>query len=286
MICLECGRTVRSINYRHLRACSCISPAEYRTRHPGAELMDRDVRDSISRPMERNPRWRGRSGRRCEVCSKRLFRKTRGDRCAACRERSGIANPFFGKRHGRDTRARMKEAAARRDRSTYRGGNPDPALLSQRRSEEWARRSPEEKARHLEAFIAAGQRSNKRNQKTRIETVVAAMLDRLGVKYRQNAQIGRYNVDFLVGTVIIECYGDFWHCNPAIWPPGRYNGSLHVTAAEKWARDAGRQSVLERQGYLFAAFWETQIRDAPHEVERAIRTLLGMGDEEDDPATE
>jgi very-short-patch-repair endonuclease len=170
----------------------------------------------------------------------------------------------------------MKASAAVRNPSTYRFGKADPALLSQRRSEEWARRSPEEKARHLEAFIAAGQRHNKKNHRTRIETLVAAMLERMGASYRQNVQIGRYNVDFVVGTLIIECYGDFWHCNPALWPPERYNGSLHVTAAEKWARDAARQSVLEQQGYTFAAFWETQIRDAPHEVERAIRTLLGM----------
>ena len=286
MICLECGRTVRSINYKHLRSCSGLSPAEYRVRHPDAELMDRDVRESISRPMESNPRWRGRTGRTCETCGKVISRKTRGSRCVKCRDRSGIANPFFGKRHGDDVRAQMQAAAALRDRSTYRGGRPDPALLSQRRSEEWARRSPEEKARHLRAFIAAGQRSNKKNQKTRIEKIVAAMLDRLGAQYLQNVQIGRYNVDFLIGLSIVECYGDFWHCNPALWPAERYNGSLHVTAGEKWARDAARRTALEQQGYTFTAFWETQIRNAPHEVERAIRTRLGMGEEDDDPATE
>jgi very-short-patch-repair endonuclease len=180
----------------------------------------------------------------------------------------------------------MKAAAALRDPSTYRSGRPNPALLSKRRSEEWARRSPEEKARHLEAFIAAGQRHNKKNQKTRIEALVAEMLDRIGAGYRQNVQIGRYNVDFVVGTLIIECYGDFWHCNPALWPPERYNGSLHATAAEKWARDAARQSVLEQQGYAFAVFWETDIRENPQSVEATIRELLGMGDKDDVSATE
>ena len=180
----------------------------------------------------------------------------------------------------------MKQAAALRDPSAYRGGHADPALLSRLRSEEWARRSPEEKARHLEAFIAAGQRNNKKNQKTRIESLVAAMLDRMKIDYRQNVQIGRYNVDFLIGSTIIECYGDFWHCNPALWVAERYNGSLHLTAGQKWARDADRRSLLERQGYRFSAFWETQIRDAPLEVEQAIRILLGMGDEDDVPATE
>lgn len=180
----------------------------------------------------------------------------------------------------------MKAAAASRDPSTYRGGGADPALLSQRRAEEWARRSPEEKARHLEAFIVAGQRSNKKNHKTRIEKLVAGMLHRMGATYRQNVQIGRYNVDFVVGTLIIECYGDFWHCNPALWPAERYNGSLHLTAGEKWARDVARQRLLEEQGYTFVAFWETQIRDAPHEVQKAIRIRLGMGDEDDVSATE
>lgn len=105
----------------------------------------------------------------------------------------------------------MKAAAARRDPPTYRRGYPDPTLLSRRRREEWARRSSEEKARHLRAFIAAGQRHNKKNRKTRIETLVAAMLHRMGAEYRQNVQIGRFNVDFKIGWLIIECFGDFWH---------------------------------------------------------------------------
>lgn len=154
-------------------------------------------------------------------------------------------------------------------------------LLSRRRLEEWARRSREEKASHLAAFIAAGQKHNERNQKTRIETLVARMLDRLGTAYEQNVQIGRYNVDFLMGSTIIECYGDFWHCNPGSWPEDRYNGSLHMTAAEKWKRDAARQLAFEGQGYRFVSFWESQIRSAPHEVERALGALLQGGGEGD-----
>lgn len=248
--------------------------------------MDAEVRAAISRPMETNPRWKGRSGRVCEGCGKSLYRRTRGKWCADCRDRTGEANPFFGKRHEAETRARMKAAAATRDPSTYRGGRPDPAVLSERRRQEWARRSPEEKSRHLAAFIEAGQRHNKKNQKTRIKTLVAAMLDRLGVAYQQNVQLGRYNVDFIVGMTIIECYGDFWHCNPDLWPPEQYNGSLHMTAKEKWTRDSERQASLEQRGFRFVVFWERQIREEPRAVEAALRELLGRGDEDDVSATE
>jgi len=101
------------------------------------------------------------------------------------------------------------------------------------------------------------------------------MLTGLRVMFKQNAQLGRFNVDFLVRDLVIECYGDFWHCNPAIWPADRYNRSLHMTAGEKWAKDGRRRTALEEKGYRFCAFWESEIRDDPDSVRTALRELLG-----------
>jgi G:T-mismatch repair DNA endonuclease (very short patch repair protein) len=175
----------------------------------------------------------------------------------------------------------MREAARTRDPSTYRGGgNPDRQVLSERRREEWARRTPEEKEKHLAAFIAAGQVHNRRSSKTRIERVVRGMLEEAAVDYRQNAQIGRYNVDFLCGRTIIECFGDFWHCNPELWPPDAVNRSLRMTAMEKWERDAGRRARLEAQGFRFQVFWELEINKDPAEVRRRIHRLIKGDDDE------
>jgi G:T-mismatch repair DNA endonuclease (very short patch repair protein) len=169
----------------------------------------------------------------------------------------------------------MKAAATRRASESYVGSrNPNPRLLSLRRREEWARRTPEEKERHLTAFIAAGQRTNKKSRGTRIEVQVSEILDALGLEYCQNVQIGRFNVDFIVGDAIIECFGDFWHCNPATWTPDRYNGSLHMLAQDKWARDAARQRALEQKGFRFVALWESDIRSDPGTVESVLRELL------------
>jgi very-short-patch-repair endonuclease len=101
------------------------------------------------------------------------------------------------------------------------------------------------------------------------------MLAELPVEFEQNVQIGRYNVDFLVLDLVIECHGDFWHCNPAIWPPDRYNGSLHMTAREKSEKDGRRRTALEEKGYRFCAFWESEIRNDPDSVRKALRELLG-----------
>jgi very-short-patch-repair endonuclease len=169
----------------------------------------------------------------------------------------------------------MREAAKTRDPSTYRGRPPDSAVLSELRRREWARRTPEEKERHLAAFIAAGQVHNKKSSKTRIETIVRGILSALKVEFEQNVQLGRFNVDFLVEDLIVECQGDFWHCNPAIWVPDQYNASLRMTAREKWEKDGRRRMALEEKGYRFCAFWESEIRNDPDAVRSALKGLLG-----------
>lgn len=273
MICLECGAQVRSINFKHLKSCCGLTPGEYRERHPGAPLLDEDVRLSIGMPGESNPNWRGgRTIKHCE-CGKRLSRSNRSGLCISC-SRKGERNPFHGREHSGDTRLRMKESNRHRDPATYRGGGADPAVLSERRRQEWARRSPEEKERHLASFIAAGQVHNRRSTGTKIETTVAGILEDLGVQFSQNTQIGRHNVDFLVGRTIIECFGDFWHCNPVLWKAGDYNASLRMTAGDKWAKDAKRREELESKGFRFLALWEADIRQDPDSIRGLLTTLL------------
>ena len=78
---------------------------------------------------------------------------------------------------------------------------------------------------------------------------MANILDDLQVKYERNFQIGKYNVDFLVkGCQIIECFGDFWHCNPAIYSADFINKSLKMTAQEKWLKDESRKKTLDVLG--------------------------------------
>lgn len=174
----------------------------------------------------------------------------------------------------------MSIAARRRDPATRRTGRrTDSALLSERRREEWARRTPEEKEAHLAAFIAAGQIHNRRSSKTLIEMTVRRLLEELGIPYRQNVQMGRFNVDFLCGDLIVECHGDFWHCNPASWPESRMNTSLRMTAGEKWKKDAERRRKLEAQGFRFQVFWESEIIGDLAAVRKSLRGLTGDEDE-------
>ena len=114
-----------------------------------------------------------------------------------------------------------------------------------------------------------------RISRTKIESTVAHFLDNLGIVYRQNQNIGRFNVDFLVDDkYIIECYGNFWHCNPQKYPPDFYNRGLKCEAHERWNKDQKRQEELESLGYQFLALWENEIQNAPKLCKIKVMRLL------------
>ena len=170
----------------------------------------------------------------------------------------------------------MREAASRRDPATYKYGPMDPALNSQWKKAYWQRIPKERRSAMLVSFIEAGQHHNKRSSNTKIENRIAGLVAELGVPFRRTVRVGRYFVDLLVGdTLIIECYGDYWHCNPALYKASDYHASLHMTAGEKWEKDARRQGTLMASGYAVVVLWEADIRG---EFERVAAHLIDVID--------
>ncbi len=55
---------------------------------------------------------------------------------------------------------------------------------------------------------------------------------------------------------VIECHGDYWHCNPLKYSPDYYNRLVHLTAKEIWERDSEKKKLLESAGYSVEVIWE------------------------------
>jgi very-short-patch-repair endonuclease len=92
---------------------------------------------------------------------------------------------------------------------------------------------------------------------------------------RQNDRVRRYYVDLLVGDrLIVECYGDYWHCNPILYQAHDDHTSLHMTAGEKWKKDAVRRSRLEEEGYEVVVLWEADIKNNFEAVSDYLTEIL------------
>ncbi len=115
-------------------------------------------------------------------------------------------------------------------------------------------------------------------QLNKIEQTVFNILKSMKVNATPQVTIDKYTVDFLIGDkYIIECYGDFWHCNPQKYSPSYFNKGKRKTAKEIWERDLHRKSLFESMGYTFIFLWESEIKKNPKKIKAKLKKLIKEG---------
>lgn len=80
-----------------------------------------------------------------------------------------------------------------------------------------------------------------------------------------------FNADIVYNKKIIECNGDYWHCNPDIYDEQYYHTKLKMTAKEKWEYDKMRIDIFKSLGYDVLIVWE---RDFYKNKEKELKKCL------------
>lgn len=77
----------------------------------------------------------------------------------------------------------------------------------------------------------------------------------------------RKSVDIYIPSQkkIMECFGDFWHCNPKVYGPEYYHKYVHLNASEIWKRDEERIKAFEAAGYTVKIIWENVLKHNPRQ---------------------
>lgn len=93
---------------------------------------------------------------------------------------------------------------------------------------------------------------------TSIEVETYEALESLGVTFERQRFIGNALVDAYIRETrtVIEVQGDFFHCNPAVYP----DGPRFQTQEDVVARDKRRFAYLRQRGYRVIELWEADIR--------------------------
>lgn len=97
-----------------------------------------------------------------------------------------------------------------------------------------------------------------------IEAIVASYLLDHDIDWEYEKRIvgesRSYVPDFILSdSTIIECFGDYWHCNPDIYDDDFVMCSK-ISAKDKRARDQKRIDGLVSLGYHVVVLWESDIR--------------------------
>lgn len=103
----------------------------------------------------------------------------------------------------------------------------------------------------------ANNRTRNSGKTTGIERAVYHALDEAGLCYIAQHPIEWMVVDAYLPelNLVIECQGDFFHCNPAAYPEGP-TGAIQIAVTK---RDASRRKWLRNRGYRLVELWESDI---------------------------
>lgn len=88
---------------------------------------------------------------------------------------------------------------------------------------------------------------------------VKEILNENRIKYNTHIRINGRKIwpDVLIdGKFIIECQGDYFHCNPKKYSPDYYNVKMQQKAKEIWEKDEERKNFLIDNGYHLLYIWE------------------------------
>lgn len=115
---------------------------------------------------------------------------------------------------------------------------------------------------YLPHVMSNGVRISKFQKKVYVETLKLNPDAKLEV-YLHDVQ---KSVDIFIPSKkkIIECFGDYWHCNPAKCQPDYYNRLVHMTAQQIWDKDNMRLDLLKQNGYEVEVVWENTKKKFKH----------------------
>lgn len=147
---------------------------------------------------------------------------------------SGDKNPFYGKTHTPEAIKKISEA-----NKAY-AVNP---VVKQKQRE-----------------LALTRILLNKYKMTKPEKIMKAVLLELSIPNHYNFILEkRYQYDFKIKdtNIIIEVHGDYWHCNPKIYPTGPISDRQKF----KIERDTEKKKYAEKHGYTIIYVWEDELKN-------------------------
>lgn len=99
-----------------------------------------------------------------------------------------------------------------------------------------------------------------KNRKSTIETDFADYLKSKVFNVETDMMIDKFFPDIVIGNLIVEVYGDFWHMNPLMYKSQDIHKIKKVNAYEIWNKDQKRVQRLIDLGYDVLIVWESELK--------------------------
>jgi G:T-mismatch repair DNA endonuclease (very short patch repair protein) len=98
---------------------------------------------------------------------------------------------------------------------------------------------------------------------SKLEKKLLSEIKNRGIDAKGTVSIDRFICDIFIEkyNLIIEFYGDYWHCNPKKYKSDYFHPHKKKTAKEIWDEDKLRIDYLKKMGYNLEVIWEREFSD-------------------------
>lgn len=83
-------------------------------------------------------------------------------------------------------------------------------------------------------------------------------------EFKIKSEKHHYFYDFIVGNLIIELYGVYWHCSPKKYKPNdlvKFPNNKFIKAIDKWDYDKEKNDFAKSIGYKVIVIWEDEFNE-------------------------
>jgi G:T-mismatch repair DNA endonuclease (very short patch repair protein) len=188
----------------------------------------------------------------------------------------GEGNPFYGKKHSEKTKNKISNN--RVGKATGKNN-----AMSKKKWRDKSRKAIKKKWDNGEMEHARKIMSDKLKETRKlgkIKSVITSKKENEIIKYIKSlgySSIHSYKVDTKICDVyipslnlIIEYFGDYWHCNPERYDRNYFNEKKQKYAWELWEYDKNKLELIKSYGYNLEVIWEKDLKNNNKLIENLI----------------
>jgi len=234
----------------------------------------------------------------CPKCGKEINCFNKSGCCNSCRNRTKENNPFYKQKHTNKTKEILRQKCSISSINLWKDDNyrnkviknsskPRSNKFAKEQSErvkKWYKNNPEQKeirSQYMKNYWEEGiiVKNNYSCNSSKLEKELFKSLKEINPNFREKETL---NIDKkwffpdiidLNKKIIIEFFGDFWHCNPNQYNENDdFNFGLKVK--DVWAHDKERINKFIDLGYKVVIVWESDYLNNKKDIICKIQTLV------------
>jgi len=177
----------------------------------------------------------------------------------------GEGNPFYGKKHSKKTKRKISKSRT----GKYTG---DSNHMKKQKYRELSKNIMDSNWKNniLDRQKMSEQLKDTR-RKGKIKSGITSKKEKEIIKILKNLgfeSIHSFRVDSKICDIyipklnlIIEYFGDYWHCNPKQYNSDYINQKKSMTAKEIWDYDSNKIDLIRNNGYNLEVIWEQEFKN-------------------------